>query len=540
MDFKKAIDFLTPQGLKDIIINLQNRIRELMNDNSRLHAENEAKAKKVEELENRIRQLLGEKSKPHFNADKNKDRTSDQPKDKSLKSKTPRRKKEDIEIDKTQFIPVPTELLDSSFEYKGTRKVVIQEITFDRENICFEVERFYSSEQGKVVEGQLPPEYQGYQYGPRLRAFVIHLFYHGDCTHNKIRLILKGIGIKICNQTINNILLETYSDLEEELEANATQAIEKYGYQHIDDTGAKVLKSGSSCYSFVCSNPEFTFLFTTDSKARSAAVDALTRKKYRLYKLNERAFELMVGTEGNFKMRSLLKGHIGEKLYDENEIEKFISGLSLGFSQQRDLKTSMHIGAMAEGHLGVVGKTLISDDAQNFKNIFLSHVLCWVHELRHYKLLPFLYEEHEILLEKFLALAWSTVALMERYQKEQSEILLEKILSRIDKLFIRPSGWVVLDEQKKLTAEKLERLLRPLYVHNAPLNNNLAERDIRGRVVKRKISLFNQTWKGARAWDFWGSLKETCRKLGINFWIYIYDRVSCKFEIPTLTAVSMS
>lgn len=264
MDLKKAFDFLTPQGLKDIILNLQNRNKDLMNDNSRLHAENETKAKKVEELENRIRQLIGEKPKPEFDPKKNKDRTSGKPKDKTGKTRAERRKKEDIEVDKKEFIPVPTDLLDSTFENKGTRKVVIQEIAF------------------------------------------------------------------------------------------------------------------------------------------------------------------------------------------------------------------------------------------------------------------------------------STVALIESYQLAASNFLLEKILKRINKLFIEPSGWVVLDTQKKLTAGKLERLLRPLYIINAPTNNNLAERDIRGRVVKRKISLFNQSWRGAMAWDFWGSMKETCRKLGVNFWSFIYDRVSLKFEIPALAAMSMS
>jgi len=219
MDIKKAINFLTPQGLKDVISNLQGRIKELMNDNSKLHVENDGLKKKNDDLENRIRLLLGEKPKPKFDPrPEGKDRTSDKAKNKNKGPRTPRRKKEDIKIDKTQLIPAPTDSLDSTYEYKGTRKVVIQEIAFNRDNICFEIERFYSPVHGKVVEGMIPPEYQGHQYGPKLRSFILHSFYHGDCTHNKIRLILKGIGIKISNQTINNILLEDHSDLEQEFE----------------------------------------------------------------------------------------------------------------------------------------------------------------------------------------------------------------------------------------------------------------------------------------------------------------------------------
>lgn len=539
MDIKKALDFLTPQGLKDIIKNLQDRVNGLLNDNSELNASNEALKKKNEELENRIRQLLGEKPKPNFSEDKNKDRTADKQNKKDKNPGSPRRKKIDLEVDKTQLIPAPTDLLDSTFEYKGTRKVIIQEIAFNRENICFEIERFYSAKYGRVVEGLIPAEYQGHEFGPRLRAFILHLFYHGDCTHNKIRLILKGIGIKICNQTINNILLGNYSDLEDELEAKRIQAIEKYQYQHIDDTGAKVLRADGTSYTYVCSNPEFTSLYTIDSKGRSGAIDALTRAPKRLYKLNFRALDCMAGVEGNFKLRILLRSHIGEKVYDEIEVEIFLNSLNFSFHQKGKLKTAMHIGAMADGHLGITGKSLISDDASNFKNLFRNHSLCWVHELRHYKLIPVLYEHHSDMLEEFLKEAWKTVSLIEDYQQKPSKGLREVILSRIDQLFIKPSAWVLLDKQKKLTVAKLDKLLYPLINLTIPTNNNLAERDLRGKVIKRKISLFNQTLNGAKKWDFWLSLKETTRKLGVNFWEFIEDRLFLRFKVPALTAVSI-
>lgn len=541
MDIRKALDFLTPQGLKDIIKNLQGRINDLLSDNSELHADNEALKKKNLELENRMRQLLGEKSKPDFSKDKNKDRTAPKTKNKGDKTpRSPRRKKVDLEIDKTIIVTAPSELLDSTYEYKGKRKVVIQEIAFSRENLCFEIERYYSSEHGKVIEGIIPPEYQGYEFGPRLRAFILHLFYHGDCTHNKIRLILEGIKISICNQTINNILLETYGDLEEEFEAKRLQAIAKYQYQHIDDTGAKVLKVDGASFTYVCSNPEFTSLYTINSKGRSAAVDALTRAPNRLYKLNLRSIEVFLGEKMNLKIRSMLKSHIGEKLYEEKDIEVFLDSLKISYYLSRKLKTAMHIGAMSDGHLGATGDTLISDDGSNFKGLFKNHALCWVHELRHYKILPVMYKEHAEILDTFLAVAWDFVSLLEEYQSNLSEKLRERILKKVDTLFIQPSIWPMLDKQKALTVAKLDKLLYPLLNSRIPTNNNPAERDLRGRVIKRKISLFNQTSRGSRAWDFWYSLKETTRKLGVNFWRLIEDRLSLKFEIPSLTALSSS
>lgn len=539
MDLIKILDFLTPQGLKDMLIQLQERVNGLLNDNSRLHADNEGLKKKNQELEDRLRKLLGEKEKPRFQDPKNKDRTSDKTKRKKMGKRLARRKKSDLIVDKTVLVEAPTDQLDASFEYKGRRKVVIQEIAFQRENVCFELERFYSSAQGKVVEGQLPPEYQGHEFGPRLRTFIMHLYYHGDCTHNKIRRLLEGIGIRICNQTINNIVLERPADLEEELAHQRLRAIDKFAYQHIDDTGAKVLKEEGTFFTYVCSNPGFTWQYTINSKGKSAAVDALTKTNTRLYKLSDRVFGLLT-PEGTMNTRLLLRSHIGERVYDENEVNLLVEKLGLSLFQGRKLKTAMHVGAMVDGHLGGVGDALVSDDAPNFRSLVDGHALCWVHELRHYKLLPILYDEHSEMLKDFLKEAWYTVELIEEYQKAPFEKLREKILKRVHNLFIVPSAWVLLDKQKALTAAKLDRLLYPLFNPAVPTDNNLAERDLRGRVIKRKVSLFNQTLAGAYAWDFWYSLRETCRKLEINFWKYLEDRMMLRFEVPALASMSMN
>jgi Transposase IS66 family len=136
--------------------------------------------------------------------------------------------------------------------------------------------------------------------------------------------------------------------------------------------------------------------------------------------------------------------------------------------------------------------------------------------------------------------SWDLVALIEEYQYLPTEKRRERILKRFDTLFIQPSIWLLLNKQKALTAQKMDKLLYPLFNRTIPTNNNLAERDLRGRVIKRKISLFNQTLKGAQAWDLWYSLKETTRKLGINFWKYIEDRIFLRFEVPSLTALSIN
>ena len=67
-----------------------------------------------------------------------------------------------------------------------------------------------------------------------------------------------------------------------------------------------------------------------------------------------------------------------------------------------------------------------------------------------------------------------------------------------------------------------------------PLHNNLSKGDIREYVKKRKISGSTRSDAGRRSRDTFISLKKTCRKLGVSFWDYLYDRVSKAAQIAPL------
>ena len=67
-----------------------------------------------------------------------------------------------------------------------------------------------------------------------------------------------------------------------------------------------------------------------------------------------------------------------------------------------------------------------------------------------------------------------------------------------------------------------------------PLHNNSAELGARKRVRKRVVSYGTRTNEGPKAWDTFMSLSVTAKKLGINFYNYLYDRISNTFEMPNL------
>src|ERR1035441_5927821 len=78
------------------------------------------------------------------------------------------------------------------------------------------------------------------------------------------------------------------------------------------------------------------------------------------------------------------------------------------------------------------------------------------------------------------------------------------------------------------------RSLRVLERPEVPLHNNLSEGHMRDYVKKRKISGSTRSESGRGARDTFASLKKTCRRLGVNFWAYLQDRVRDLGEIPRL------
>ena len=68
------------------------------------------------------------------------------------------------------------------------------------------------------------------------------------------------------------------------------------------------------------------------------------------------------------------------------------------------------------------------------------------------------------------------------------------------------------------------------------LHNNQAELDARRRVRKRVVSCGPRSLAGARTWD-WDAMEtllSTARKLGVNFFQYIRDRLSGARQMPSL------
>ena len=95
-------------------------------------------------------------------------------------------------------------------------------------------------------------------------------------------------------------------------------------------------------------------------------------------------------------------------------------------------------------------------------------------------------------------------------------------------------GYDALDQRILQTQADQTSLLMVLKHPEIPWHNNPAELAARFRVRKRVASYGPRSAAGAQAWDAMETLLGTAKKLGVNFFQYIRDRVSGARQMPSL------
>ncbi len=191
-------------------------------------------------------------------------------------------------------------------------------------------------------------------------------------------------------------------------------------------------------------------------------------------------------------------------------------------------------GLGKEDHLEI---PLMTDDAKQYYGLSKINCLCWIHEIRHYiKLNPYL-GYHKQILELFLAELYEFYRFMQLYKINPNENLKEKIVSKFEELIFKSYGYSELDQRLAVTWKNRDRLLQFLNYPFVPLHNNESEIAAREPVVKRKISYGTRSELGKCAWENALSIKDTCRKLGVNFFQYMKDIYSKSFSMPRLAEI---
>ncbi|MEO6809376.1 MAG: transposase, partial [Isosphaeraceae bacterium] len=166
---------------------------------------------------------------------------------------------------------------------------------------------------------------------------------------------------------------------------------------------------------------------------------------------------------------------------------------------------------------------ILSDGAPQFD--VLVHASCWIDAERPLaRVVPYS-DEHRTAIEKARQQIWDLYQDLKTYRQKPEESQKPVLEAAFDALCGKRTGFPSIDGVFKEMKDHRADLLRVLERPEIPLHNNLSEGHVRDYVKKRKISGSTRSPSGRRARDPFASLKKTCRRLGVNFWAYLQDRV---------------
>jgi hypothetical protein len=507
-----------------------------------LNQSNEKWKAEVQVLRDALNRLKGEQGQPNIKAGKKRKKgEGDISSEQERKSRKPpaekksKAKKHKIKIDRTEICEVDQSILPDDAQFKGHQSVIVQDIIIKTDNVEYRKEVYYSPAQKKTYIGELPPEVDG-EFGPGVKSLVYTQKHVTTVSEPKIQEFLENGGIYISPATISRILTKN-NELFHQEKADIFQAgLASTRYQQIDDTGARV--KGENQYVQIVSNPYYAAYFTGPHKDRLSVLEILNGGQARSYLFNEEAFRLLAGFGLSKKLRGQLRASALDKEFDEEQMEALLKQIypapDRGKNNRLRIKEAGAIAAYHQRRDYPVIEVLLSDDAPQFKQLTPAQGLCWIHEGRHYKKLRPVVPWHQEKLAQFRGQYWDYYYQLVDYKENPSQQQADQLSTQFDQLFATETGYQALDERIAKTKAKKENLLMVLRYPELPLHNNGSELEARVQARKRDVSLHTMTEDGTKANDTFLTLVRTAKKLGVNPYEYIYDRVSKRFRLPSL------
>jgi hypothetical protein len=107
-----------------------------------------------------------------------------------------------------------------------------------------------------------------------------------------------------------------------------------------------------------------------------------------------------------------------------------------------------------------------------------------------------------------------------------------RLSGAFDELFSTVTGYAGLGQRIAKTKANKGPLPMVLRHPEIPLHNNPAELGARGRVRKWVVSYGPRSMKGAQAWDTFQTILGMAKKLGVNFFHYLRDRMGGAYKMP--------
>jgi hypothetical protein len=520
------------ENARQLVVRLLNLIEALSADLRDAQVE-------IQRLRDEVNRLKGEQGKPNVKGNTPQPPRPDHSSEKERRKPRPRQKRSKqaaIRIDREQVLKVDQASLPADAEFKGYEDVVVQDVVFGTDNVCFHKEKYYAASTGKSYLAGLPRGYEG-QFGPGIKALTLTLYFGAGMSEPKILELYAYTGVQISKGEVSRLLIKGQDAFHAEKEAVYEAGLRSSPWQHTDDTGTRV--NGQNWHCHIVCNPLYTTYHTRPGKDRLSVLDVLRNGRERIFRLNDEALGYLESLSLPKAARQTLLAWCDEQDLDEtvflNRLDTHLP--NLGRLQR---KAIIDAAAVAAYHAEVgfpVVRLLVCDDAPQFKWLTEDIALCWVHDGRHYKKLTPAIALHRDHVADFLKQFWDFYDQMLTYQHQPSPQERCRLEAEFDRLFSSVTGYDALDARIAKTRQKKVSLLMALQHPEVPLHNNPAEWEVRRRVRKRDVSFGPRTPDGVRAWDTFMSLAATTRKLGISFYQYIHDRISRANQIPPLASL---
>lgn len=515
-----------PDPAREAIIRLFNLVEEVSAENKKLRED-------ILRLNTEIAHLKGEQGKPDIKGKQQADISSETERRQTKKRKKKRSKKGILHITKQVVLPVDKSTLPKDAVYKGTEIHVIQDLLITTEVIAFKKEVYYSPSERKTYTGKLPAGYRG-EFGPRIKALIILCKTVGNMAEPKIVDLVRSLGIMITKSSIDRILLRNKEPFHLEKEEIFLAGRTSSRAHHIDTTGARV--NGENFFTHVLCNKLYSAYFTRKKKDRLTLLDILQSGSTQKYLYSYETESLFLQLRVSDVTLKKLAGIPRNKLLTEEEITAFLPG-NLGKLQKQKCLEAMAITGYLRTPERPHVQILIADNAPEFKFLADELGLCWVHEGRPYKKLQPVIPRHRDLLKTFLGRYWKFYHKLLEYKKRPSEKEANSLRDDFYELFSTCTDYHKLNDRIAKTKAKGKELLLVLKYPEISLHNNPAELAARQQVRKRDVSLQTKTEEGTRVQDTFLTIIETAKKLKVNIYEYIFDRVSKTYALPSLAAL---
>jgi hypothetical protein len=412
--------------------------------------------------------------------------------------------------------------------FKGYEDFVVQDLIIRPEVIRYRRERWQTPDGRNLVAG-LPADVRpDSHFGPTLISFILHQYHHQHVTQPLLWEQLDQLGIDISTGQLSGILTEGKDVFHQEKAELLPAGLEVSTYVQVDDTGAR--HQGHNGFCTHIGNELFAYFESTDSKSR------------------QNFLEVLHGVPTDYTANDVAVAYWQRQKLAQAVIERLSAGVSRwadkaawqAYLAAQEVTDPRHVRIATEGALlgsliaqGVSPELIVlSDGAGQFD--VLVHALCWLHIERPLARLVPHNENHRVAIERIRQGIWDLYAGLKAYRPAPMEALRDALGKQFDDLVAQRTDYPSIDSVLKGMEADRAKLLLVLERPEVPLHNNLSEGHIRDYVKKRKISGSTRSELGRRARDTFASLKKTCRRLGVNFWAYLQDRVRDLGEIPRL------